>query len=73
MRCGLMGVEASVWAVMNSKHLHYSRKPARLRDGEEGRKESECPAPKLATRDLTCYEAWSNKKHLPAKPPLLPP
>lgn len=61
MRCGLMGVEASVSAVMNSKHLHYSRKPVRLRDGEEGRKESECPALKLATRDLTCYKAWSNK------------
>ncbi|KAI9528786.1 hypothetical protein NQZ68_017385 [Dissostichus eleginoides] len=27
MRCGLMGVEASVSAVMNSKHLRYSRKP----------------------------------------------
>lgn len=40
MRCSLMGVSTSVSAVMNSKHLHYSRKPVRLKDGEEGGKES---------------------------------
>lgn len=60
-------------AVMNSKHLHYSRKAERLRDGDEGREESKCSALKLATRDLTCYKAWSNKKQPPCKPPLLPP
>lgn len=59
IRCSLMGVEASVSDVMNCKHLHYSRKPARLKDGEEG-KENECPALKLATRDLTCYEGRNN-------------
>lgn len=58
---------------MNSKHLHYSRKAKRLRAGDEGRKESKCSALKLATRDLTCYKAWSNKKQPPCKPPLLPP
>ncbi len=73
MRCGLMGVEASVSAVMNSKHLHYSRKPVRLRDGEEeGRKESKCPAPKLAARDLTCYKAWSNKNTASLRAPAPP-
>lgn len=55
MRRGLMGVEASVSAVMNSEHLHYSRKAVRLRREERRqREESECPATKLATRDLTC-------------------
>ena len=56
MRRGLMGVEASVWAVMNSRHLQNARKPVRLRDGKEER-ERECAALKLATRDLTCYKA----------------
>ncbi len=37
MHCGLMGVEASV-SVMNSEHLHYSRKSSEIegwRGGEE--------------------------------------
>lgn len=69
MRRGLMGVEASVSVVMNSKHLHCSRKPVRLKDGEEGRKESECPALELATGDLTCYKAAIKKNSLPANLP----
>lgn len=71
-RCSLMGVSASVLAVMNSKHLHYSRKPVRLKDGEEGReggRERVSAALKLAARDLTCNKAWSNKTpRLPASP-----
>lgn len=68
-------------AVMNSKHLHYSRKQERWSDGEEGRKENKCPALKLATGDLTCYKPQSNKKQPPLqtspsaslKAPVTPP
>lgn len=66
MCCSLMGVWVSISAEMNSKHLHYSRKPARLK---MDRRKRVCPAQKMATRDLTCNKAWSNKKHhLPATP-----
>lgn len=64
VRCSLMGVQASVSAVMNCKHLHNSRKPARWKRTGGARKR---PALKLKRAHLLQGTKLQKAANLPAR------
>lgn len=59
---GLMGVEASVSLMMNSKHLHRSQEPGREKKRERQRRKR----PVLNRQQETSpAKEWSNKTYIP--------